>query len=88
MPNDWYQVIISSIHSFRVQYRKKCFHRNVFTFGLYNPNILKQPYPFAIMDSNKASQELRSMSKTSLENDIFYSKNITFRNHMMTYHIF
>ena len=64
------------------------FLRNVFTFGLYNPNILKQPYRFAIMHSNQTSQDLRSMSKISLENDIFHSKNITFHNHMMTFHIF
>ena len=39
------------------------------------------------MHNNQASQELQSMSKTSLENDIFYSKNITFHNNMMTNHI-
>ena len=47
---------------------------NVFTFRSYNPNILNQPDPFVIMHNNQAfSQELQSMSKTPLENDIFYS---------------
>ena len=59
----------------------------MFTFRLYNPNILNKPYPFVIMYNNQASQELQSMSKTSLENDFLYSKNITFHNHMMTNHI-
>ena len=40
------------------------------------------------MHSNQASQELKTMCKTHLKNDIFCSKNTTFPNRMMTNHIF
>ena len=40
------------------------------------------------MYNNQASQEMQSMFKASLENDIFHSNNITFHNHIMTSHIF
>ena len=40
------------------------------------------------MYNDQASQELKTMSKTPLENDIFCCKNNTFINHMMTKHIF
>ena len=40
------------------------------------------------MHNDQASQELKTMSKAPLENDLFCSKNNTFHNHMMTNHIF
>lgn len=43
---------------------------------------------FVIIHNNQALQELQSMSKPPLENDILCSKDNTFRNHMMTNHIF
>ena len=41
-----------------------------------------------ILHNDQDSQELKTMSKTPLENDIFCSKNNTFHNQMMTNPIF
>ena len=85
MPNDWYQVLINSILSFRVMSPIWEKYASIVNAGKI---IIPLCSIISPMHNNQASEELQCMSKSPLENDNVCSKNYTFHDHTMTIHIY